>query len=62
MIIFLIIAFYLTPILAIIFCMNLVSIIKKVKKDQPTTSNTFWLTLSFVLIVWTIAVGPYISY
>lgn len=62
MIIFLIIAFYLIPILAIIFCMNLVSIIKKVNKEQPTASNTFWLTVSFVLIVWTIAVGPFLSY
>lgn len=47
---------YLIPIFAIIFCLNLVEIIKKVKKDQSTTTNTFWLTASFVLIVWSIAV------
>ncbi|MBA9029443.1 hypothetical protein [Peribacillus huizhouensis] len=56
MIVFVIINIYLMPILAIIFCLNLVEIIKKVKKDQPTSSNTFWLTTSFVLIVWSIAV------
>ena len=44
----------LMPILAIIFCINLVEIIKKVKKEQPTASNTFWLTVSFVLMVWSI--------
>ena len=56
MIVFLFISFYLMPILAIIFCLNLVEIIKKIKKDQPTAVNTFWLTISFVLIVWSIAV------
>jgi len=44
------------PILAIIFCLNLVEIIKKVKKEQPTTANTVWLTISFALIIWSIAV------
>ena len=47
---------YVIPIFAIIFCLNLVEIIKKIKKDQSTTKNTFWLTTSFVLIVWSIAV------
>lgn len=51
-----IIGFYLMPILAIIFCLNLVTIIKKVKNDQTTAHNTFWMTTSFVLIVWTIAI------
>lgn len=50
------IGFYFMPILAIIFCLNLVEIIKKVKKDQPTSKNTFWMTTAFALIVWTIAV------
>lgn len=52
---------YLIPIFAIIFCLNLVEIIKKVKKDQSTTTNTFWLTTSFVLIVWGIAVTAYLG-
>lgn len=56
MIVFYVISFYLMPILAIIFCLNLVSIIKKVKKDKSTSMNTFWLTVSFVLIVWSIAI------
>ena len=56
MIIFIFISVYIMPILAIIFCLNLIEIIKKVKNDQPTTSNTFWLTTSFVLIVWSIAI------
>lgn len=47
-----IIAFYLSPILSIIFCANLVSVIKKVKKNEETAINTFWLTLSFTIIVW----------
>ncbi|MFS1513429.1 hypothetical protein VQL36_13435 [Chengkuizengella sp. SCS-71B] len=46
---------FLVPILAIIFCLNLVAIIKKVKKDESTTANTFWLTISFVIMVWIIA-------
>lgn len=62
MTIFSFIAFYLMPVLAIIFCMNLVLIIKKVNKEQPTATNTFWLTVSFVLIVWTIAMGAFFSY
>lgn len=45
------------PILGIIFCLNLVSILTKIKKDENTTKNTFWLTLSFVLIIWSISMG-----
>ena len=56
MIVFYLISFYLMPILAIVFCLNLVSIIKKVKKDESTSMNTFWATVSFVLIVWSIAI------
>ncbi|NBI30977.1 hypothetical protein ERL59_18665 [Chengkuizengella sp. YPA3-1-1] len=56
MIVFAFINVYFMPILAIIFCLNLVEIIKKVKKDKPTATNTFWLTISFALIVWSIAI------
>lgn len=55
-IVFIIIGFYLMPIPAIIFCLNLVEIIKKVKNDESTSANTFWLTTSFILIVWSIAI------
>lgn len=45
---------YLSPILSIVFCANLVSIIKKVKNDENTYKNTLWLTVSFIIIVWSI--------
>ena len=56
MIVFAFISVYVMPLLAIIFCLNLVEIIKKVKREQPTTANTVWLTISFALIVWSIAI------
>lgn len=43
------------PILSIIFCINLVTILKKIKNDEDTRTNTFWLTTSFIFIVWSIA-------
>ncbi len=46
---------FLVPFLCIIFCLNFVSILKKVKKDEDTAIHTFWLTLSFTLIMWSIA-------
>lgn len=55
-IIFVFINIYFVPILSIVFCLNLVTIIKKVKRDEKTTVNTIWLTTSFVLITWSIAV------
>lgn len=56
-----IIGIYMMPILAIIFCINLVEIMKKVKREQPTATNTFWLTASFLLIVWSIAITSLIE-
>lgn len=53
---FVYIGWFLVPILSVIFCLNLVTLIKKIKKDQKTTVNTIWLTASFVLIMWSIAV------
>jgi hypothetical protein len=47
---------FIMPILAIIFCLNLVEILKNIKADLPTSKNTFWLTTAFVLIVWCIAI------
>ncbi|WHY84660.1 hypothetical protein QNH39_18660 [Neobacillus novalis] len=52
---FLYIGWLLMPILCVIFCLNLVSILKKVKNEEKTTVNTAWLTISFTLIVWSIA-------
>ena len=54
--VFAFIVFYLIPILSIVFCLNLVGILKKINKDQATSKNTFWMTVSFALIVWTISV------
>ena len=59
--VFLFIGVYLVPILSIIFCLNLVTIIKKVKKDEQTTVNTIWLTTSFVLITWSIAIMAFVG-
>lgn len=53
---FLSIGWFLMPILCIIFCLNLVSILKKVKNEEKTTVNTVWLTISFTLIMWSIAI------
>ena len=52
----------LMPILAIIFCLNLVEIIKKVKNEESTTKNTFWMTTSFILIVWSISLSALFSF
>ena len=58
MIIFKLIEVYLMPILCVIFCLNLVSILKKIKHEEKTTVNTFWLTISFTLILWSIVMIP----
>ena len=50
------IGLFLMPILCIIFCLNLVSILKKVKNKEETTVNTVLLTISFTLIMWSIAI------
>ena len=49
------IGWFLMPIWCIIFCLNLVSILKKVKHEEKTTANTVWLIISFTIIMWTIA-------
>ncbi|WP_419962389.1 hypothetical protein [Psychrobacillus sp. BM2] len=57
MLFFIFIAVYGTPILATIFCLNLISIIKKVKAEENFSINTVWLTVSFVIMMWSIAVA-----
>lgn len=61
MIVFLYIGVYLTPILSIIFCLNLVTIMKKIKRDEKTAIITFWLTLSFTLIAWTLVMITFLG-
>ena len=53
---FLYIGWFLMPILCIVFCLNLVTIIKKVNKDENTSKNTIWLTISFLFIMWSTAI------
>ncbi|MCA1026875.1 hypothetical protein MKX83_21345 [Cytobacillus sp. FSL M8-0252] len=48
------IGFYLMPVLCIVFCLNLVSLLKKIRDEKETEKNTFWLTVSFSLIIYTI--------
>jgi len=49
-------AFFLNPILAIVFCLNLVALIKKVISNSKTNTskNTFWMTTSATYIVFSI--------
>lgn len=50
------IALLFMPVLCVIFCLNLVAILKKIKSDEKTAVNTAWLTFSFTLIMWSIAI------
>ncbi|QUG41673.1 hypothetical protein KD050_20830 [Psychrobacillus sp. INOP01] len=47
---------FLNPILAIVFCLNLVALIKKVSSDSnaSTSKNTFWMTISATYIMFSI--------
>lgn len=47
--------FYLNPVFAVVFCINLVSLIKKVKSDKETKQNTIWISVSFAYIVFSIS-------
>ena len=51
------IGLYIVPILSIVFCLNLVSILKKLKTDEKTSINTFLMTTSFLLIMWCIIIS-----
>lgn len=48
-----VISIFLNPILAVIFCLNLISIIKKSNRDEKisTQKNTIWATIPFVYII-----------
>ena len=47
---------FLMPVLCFIFCLNLVSLLKKIKKDEDTSVNTIWLTISFTIIMRSLAI------
>lgn len=53
--IFALIGFYLLPLYGIVFCLNLVSILKKIKYEENTSKNTIWIVVSFTLIICTFA-------
>ncbi|MCJ1908434.1 hypothetical protein [Planococcus ruber] len=56
---------FLNPILAVVFCLNVISLIKKSSQDPKisTQKNTIWATISFVYIVasltWSFAFLPF---
>lgn len=50
-----VIGFYLLPLYSMVFCLNLVSILKKVKYEEKTSINTFWLVVSFTMMIVTLA-------
>ncbi len=44
------------PIWGVLFCLNLISIIEKIKYEESYGKNKFWLTLSFVIIISILAI------
>lgn len=56
---------FLNPILAVVFCLNLISIIKKSNQEKKvsTQKNTVWVTISFAYIIfsltWSFTMIPY---
>lgn len=50
------IGFLSLPVWGIIFCLSLVSIIEKIKYEKEHKFNTFWFTLSFVIIITILAI------
>lgn len=56
---------FLNPILAVVFCLNLISIIKKANQEKKvsTQKNTVWVTISFAYIIfsltWSFTMIPY---
>lgn len=55
MLIFYYIGMFLTPILSIIFCVNLISLITNIKNGTNHKKNAYWLTISFTIIIWTLS-------
>jgi hypothetical protein len=56
------ILYYLTPIIAIIFFVNCVSLTRKIQKgDENTANNTFWGAIMFGYIVFSIMVFASLS-
>lgn len=50
-------AIYLMPIYGFAFCLSLISLLKKLNKGQEDLSKEqVFLTISFILIIWSISV------
>lgn len=49
--------FIVIGIACVVFCLNFVSLLKKVRYEERTSVNTFWLTTSFTFIVVIICLG-----
>lgn len=54
--IFALFGFYTLPVWGIVFCLNLIAIIEKIKAEEAHQKNTVWFTVSFVFIIMVIAV------
>ncbi|RPF53892.1 hypothetical protein EDC24_1076 [Aquisalibacillus elongatus] len=54
MVFFMYVVMFFAPILSIIFCINLIDIIKKTHREEATAINTFWVISSFTLLIWSI--------
>ncbi|MDQ0232607.1 hypothetical protein [Metabacillus malikii] len=48
------VAFYLMPFFCIVFVLNCVSLAKKIRIGENTAKNTIWITITFLLIIYSI--------
>jgi len=55
-------AYYLMPIFCIVFVLNCVSLAKKIKMGENTSKNTVWITITFILIIYSIMSVAALSY
>ncbi|RHW32128.1 hypothetical protein D1B31_21550 [Neobacillus notoginsengisoli] len=56
------VAFNLMPIICIVFVLNCVSLTKKIKTGKNTAKNTVWITITFILIIYSIMSVAALSY
>ncbi|UYZ21170.1 hypothetical protein [Mesobacillus jeotgali] len=56
------VAFNLMPIICIVFVLNCVSIAKKIRTGENTAKNTVWITITFILIIYSIMSVAALSY
>ena len=56
------VAFNLIPFICIIFVLNCVSLAKKIKNGENTAKNTVGITITFILIIYSIMSVAALSY